>query len=218
MSSAAWTVEHRRASVGELHALELPDELERLVWCMHPDRAGLVLGSTQGPSLAATAMPVTVRRSGGGAVLLEPDRCVWIDVMLPRHDPLWDDDVHRSFFWLGETWVRALAALGIVGEVHRGGLDRTPWTRLVCFAGIGPGEVTAGSRKVVGLSQRRTRHGARFQCVAYTAPPAIAAIVDVLREPEGDEREALRAHLDTTTGAIAASAADVIAAFVAALP
>jgi lipoate-protein ligase A len=41
---------------------------------------------------------------------------------------------------------------------------RTQWSDLVCFAGIGPGELFVGDRKLVGMSQRRTRAGARFQC------------------------------------------------------
>jgi lipoate-protein ligase A len=48
--------------------------------------------------------------------------------------------------------------------VHRGGLVRTPVSDLVCFAGLGPGEVTVGGRKAVGMAQRRTRDGALFQC------------------------------------------------------
>jgi hypothetical protein len=39
--------------------------------------------------------------------------------------------------------------------------------RLVCFAGIGAGEVLVGGAKVVGISQRRDRRGSRFQCVAH---------------------------------------------------
>jgi lipoate-protein ligase A len=42
----------------------------------------------------------------------------------------------------------------------------TPWSASVCFAGLGPGEVTVDGRKVVGLSQRRTREAALFQCCA----------------------------------------------------
>ncbi|HEX2382259.1 MAG TPA: hypothetical protein VHI95_06460, partial [Acidimicrobiales bacterium] len=51
-----------------------------------------------------------------------------------------------------------------------------------CFAGLGPGEVTIGGRKAVGISQRRTRAGARFQCVAYERwdPSQLA---DLLRLP-----------------------------------
>jgi hypothetical protein len=36
--------------------------------------------------------------------------------------------------------------------------------RLVCFVGVGPGEVLVGDSKLVGISQRRVRAGARFQC------------------------------------------------------
>jgi hypothetical protein len=44
---------------------------------------------------------------------------------------------------------------------------RSALSDVVCFAGLGPGEVTIGGRKAVGISQRRTREAARFQCVAY---------------------------------------------------
>ena len=37
------------------------------------------------------------------------------------------------------------------------------WSALVCFAGLGPGEVTLDGQKLVGLSQRRTRDGVRIQ-------------------------------------------------------
>jgi hypothetical protein len=49
---------------------------------------------------------------------------------------------------------------------HRGPMVATPWSRLVCFGGLGPGEVVdgPGGPKVVGIAQRRTRAGARFQC------------------------------------------------------
>ncbi len=42
---------------------------------------------------------------------------------------------------------------------------RGPWSDRVCFAGVGPGEVLYDGTKLVGVSQRRTRSGARFQCV-----------------------------------------------------
>ena len=45
----------------------------------------------------------------------------------------------------------------------------TPWSARVCFAGLGPGEVTVEGRKVVGLSQRRTREGVLFRCCAAIA-------------------------------------------------
>jgi hypothetical protein len=60
-------------------------------------------------------------------------------------------------------------------------MERGAWGQLVCFAGLGPGEVTAGlgGAKVVGISQRRTRAGARFQCAVPLAwdPGRLAALL-----------------------------------------
>lgn len=53
--------------------------------------------------------------------------------------------------------------------MHRGGLARTPWGSLVCFGALGPGEVVVAGRKVVGMSQRRTRAGSRFECLVHDA-------------------------------------------------
>jgi hypothetical protein len=217
-AAGGWLFETCQGSVRELHGLEPRAPYRRTVFHMQPEESGLVLGSTQPVSIVRPDTDVVVRRSGGGAVLVEPGGSVWIDVFIPRGDPLWDDDVNRSFAWVGAAWVRALAVVGIEGEVHAGALERTPWSKLVCFAGIGPGEVVAAGRKVVGLSQRRTRHGARFQCMAYTRLPAISTIVDLLDLADGEDREALRTHLDASTGIVAASPETLVAAFLDALP
>lgn len=132
----------------------------------------LVLGSTQPMShvdsaaAAAAGIDVVRRRSGGAAVLVEPDALVWVEVVVPAEDPLWHKDVGRAGWWLGRAWADALGDLGATGaDVHRGGIRRSPWSDRACFAGLGPSEVTvAGGSKAVGLSQRRTRDGALFQC------------------------------------------------------
>ncbi len=52
----------------------------------------------------------------------------------------------------------------------------------MCFAGVGPGEVLLGRRKLVGISQRRTRGGARFQCMVHVRwTPDV--LVSLLAEP-----------------------------------
>ena len=148
---------------------------------LEPTGTALVLGSTQAASSVRSDLPgveVVRRRSGGGAVLLEPGAVLWVDVILPAADPLWVDDVGRSFHWLGGVWAEALRACGVDGlAVHEGPMPRTDWSSLVCFAGLGPGEVTVGGRKVVGISQRRTRAAARFQCVVLERwdPGAVVA-------------------------------------------
>ncbi len=160
---------------GALHALVPEPSARREVWHLTVDAPALVLGSTQAdtvdPVAAAVAgISVVRRRSGGGAVLLIPGESTWIDVVVPRGDAVWDDDITRSFAWLGEVWVETLQRVGLAAadlSIHAGGLVRGEHGAAVCFAGIGPGEVTAAGSKVVGLSQRRTRDFARFQCTVH---------------------------------------------------
>lgn len=134
---------------------------------VEPTSAAVVLGSTQDPSIVIPGTPMVRRRSGGGAVLVEPGTLVWVDAFVPAGDPLWQDDVGRAFAWFGEVWSAALADTGVPGtRPHRGPLVTTRWSPLVCFAGLGPGEATLDGGKVVGMSQRRTRAGALFQSAA----------------------------------------------------
>ena len=166
----------------------------------------IVLGSTQrrdtiDPGRVARYGAEVVRRSsGGGAVLVGPAAQVWLDVWLPRHDALWDDDVVRSSWWLGETWARALEGLGAPPlVVHRGGATRTEWSDVVCFAGLGPGEVTAGTAKVVGVAQRRTREGARWHSMAPLAWDPVP-LVDLLALDDEEARRASAALDDLASG------------------
>ena len=158
---AGWDVRRRRGEPAELFGHGWGDR--RTVWVLEPTSAAVVLGSTQPDSVVVPGTPAVRRRSGGGAVLIEPGGLVWVDVFVPAGDPLWKVDVGRAFGWLGDVWA---SAVGGAAVPHAGPLVTTPWSRLVCFAGLGPGEVTVDGVKVVGLSQRRTRAGALFQCAA----------------------------------------------------
>jgi lipoate-protein ligase A len=157
-----------------LHRRELPPSPERAVWVLDVVRPALVLGSTQDEAIvdhecAATwDVDVVRRRSGGGAVLVVPGETLWVDVIVPAGDPLWHDDVAKAATWLGDTWAATLGALGVgPTEVHHGPMTCGPLGRTVCFGATGAGEVSIGGRKVVGVSQRRTRAAARFQCALY---------------------------------------------------
>lgn len=223
VTATDWIVEHHRGSAAAFHGRELPDPFRRLVWWFEVDRPAVVLGSTQrsevvdAAAAAASGVEVVRRRSGGGAVWVSPGAVTWIDVLVPAGDQRWVADVGRSAHWLGEAWARTLEQLGHPGaEVHRGRLVRSPWSDLVCFAGLGPGEVTLGGRKVVGLSQRRTRAGARFQCaVLHAWDPA--SLLAVLALSPADRALATEALAEAAVGLGAVAPADLVAAFVAEL-
>jgi lipoate-protein ligase A len=206
-----WEVEERHEAPSAFHARSLPDDGRRQAWVCRPDRPALVLGSAQrddvvdGQACAEAGIEVVRRRSGGGAVLVVPGELLWVDVLLPAGDPLWRADVGRAFHWLGDVWQAALADLGVGATVHRGPLQRTPWSPLVCFAGLGPGEVcltgpaTGGTPKAVGISQRRTRTTARFQCAALLrwAPAELGRLLALPAED--------RDHLVQDVGPVAAA-------------
>ncbi len=196
----------RTGSPGDLHALPFPEgSTEAEAWLLLPDRPAIVLGSAQVEATADAeaarrrGLEVVRRRSGGGAVFVGTGRCLWLDVVVPREDPRWSEDVRASTYWLGEAWVEALRRVGITADLYRGGLETTRWGRLVCFGALGPGEVVLDGRKTVGISQRRTRHGARFQCVVYDRWDP-ADVLDVLSLDEDTRRQATEDLAEVASG------------------
>jgi len=217
----SWRVERRTGSAEALHARAL-DEGGRLVELLEVTGPAIVLGSRQSPDEVDTTAArvqgteVVRRRSGGGGVLLVPGEQAWVDVTIGRDDPLWRDDVAVAFEWLGASWGAAVASFGLTPAVHTGRLVETRWSRRVCFAGLGPGEVTVGGRKLVGISQRRTRAGARFQCVVHRRWDP-TSLLGLLALDEGDQVAAGRELAGVATG-LDRPAAQVLTALVAALP
>lgn len=163
----------------------------RLARVLEIDRPTVILGSGQSDSdvdrvaAARARVEVARRSSGGGAVLVESGAVIWVDLIISADDPLWDSDVRRATWWVGEAWATALDGVGAgPARVWHGGMQRRNWDRRVCFAGLGPGEVSipsrgvvghsqsvvghsqsvvGGSKKVVGIAQRRTRRAVLFQ-------------------------------------------------------
>ena len=127
------------------------------------------LASIEEAATAAYGAELVRRRSGGGAVFVAPGAQVWLDLFVPIGDPLYDVDVSRAAGFVGELWRKSLVELeGAAADfvVHTGPLVSSPWSRLWCFSGVGPGEVSADGHKLVGVSQRRSRAGAWFFTMA----------------------------------------------------
>jgi lipoate-protein ligase A len=176
---------------------------------------------------AERGVAVVRRRGGGGAVLLRPGDHLWVEAWVPRHDPLWEADVATAAAWVGAWWNDALGAAvasgadaagdtGDAGDagnadeagdasagedrlVHRGRAEPGPYGALICFSGRGPGELFSAGRKVMGISQWRSREGALFHTCAYAHwdPQPLIDLLDV----DMPRREALQRDLPgTATG------------------
>ena len=206
-------------SCEEFHHRSFPRGNEPVVSLFTPVQPAIILGSTQERSLVneemclANKIEIVKRRSGGGIVFLAEDSTIWIDVEIPREHSLWVNDVGDSSLWLGEVFRKELSELCDVNlELHRSGLIKTVWSPLICFAGRGPGEVfTEDGRKVVGISQRRTRDWARFQCaVSLQWKPEL--LLELLNEPRPtiSEIENFGSNLPLDSATVAMKMTDAI--------
>lgn len=220
-AAGTWRLRRFSGSVGELHALPLPERAQREVWEMRPSGVAVVLGSSQrsdllNPAALEGGLEVVKRRSGGGVVMLRPGHLLWVDVILPKDDALLLPDVGRSFEWLGRTWQEALAACGIESELHSGGSKPGAWGNLICFAGLNHGELTIGGAKVLGLSQRRSLACARFQSALLCKwqPEEILGVLQL----DDSERDKLRAELHSGIRAAPVKAEHALREFLKALP
>lgn len=201
-----WHLFDERGAAESLHARSaraLTDvPVVRTVRICHADAPALVLGSHQPAEAwdrqaAATAgVQLARRRSGGSAVLVGPGRVLWVDLALPAGDPLWHDDVGRAAWWVGDLWSSVIPG----SQVWKGPMRTGAWSPLVCFAGLGPGEVTVGGRKVVGVCQRRTPRGVLFQTAALLEwhPEEYTAL---LAAPGGAAADLARAAVGLGRGA-----------------
>ena len=187
------------STADDFHARVVPEPASCEIWLHEVIGAALVLGSTQDPSIVdrdaceRAGVEVVRRRSGGGAVLLVPGAVTWVDVIVPRGSPGWSDDVHGPMVWLGEHLAAVVAdrVPEASVDVHRGPMVTTAWSPQVCFDGLGAGEVLVDGAKLVGISQRRTRHAARLQCCWYSSYEA-ADLVDLLSAHQRPAVAALR--------------------------
>jgi lipoate-protein ligase A len=132
---------------------------------------------------------------------------VWIDVFVPRTDELFEDDVVKSFAFVGRSWADGLRASMVTTADRGADLQLAPgrpgrpstWAKLLCFGGLGASEATIDGRKVVGISQRRDRHGAWFHSVALLDLGA-AELANLLADPALRSPAAI--HLEAVAAAV----------------
>jgi lipoate---protein ligase len=228
-TGSAWPLERHQGSAQQLHlasAARLAEaSLEtRTARLLQVTRPAIVLGSTQAASdvdeeaAASLGVDVARRRSGGGAVLVDPAELVWVDLILPVRDPLWEADIGKAPWWVGAAWASAIDRIG-AGPAHvwQGPMQSSPWSKRICFAGLGSGEVLVGGRKVVGVSQRRTRYGALFQTAALLRWDP-SELLDLLQLTADERAQGKRELASVAAGLGAARGDELLAHLLAALP
>lgn len=199
MTGPAFDLEVYDGTAGAFHALDLLVAPRPRVVVCRASAPALVLGSGQSWEVVdraacnAAGVEVVRRRSGGGAVFVDPSSVSWFDVVVPARDRRFAavaGDVGASMRWLGAAIEQALHTLGVADLRVQGTTSAgAPWSSLLCFAGLGPGEVVhAAAGKLVGISQRRNRSGARFQCMVHSgwSPPSFLPLLAPPR-PTTDE-------------------------------
>src|SRR5207249_5400168 len=101
-----------------------------------------------------------VRRSSGGTAVLHEGQ-IGYALVLPTTHWVWKGDLLDSYQRLAEPLRRSLTRLGVAAEAatpaqrsERKGVT-PPLAEKACFAPLGPSELLAAGRKIVGNSQIR---------------------------------------------------------------
>lgn len=175
----------------------------------------IVLGCAQRALREAAArrvpsgVAVTVRPSGGGAVLAGP-WMVGVTVVLPSGHALLGEGLVESYRWLGELHAGVLAQAGIAARALDPRAQRpapraaaAAAVRWACFGALSPWEVVAADgRKLTGLSQQRKRAGVAYSAGTLVARPDWRLLCEALGEPGDAARlHALTAACEETAAA-----------------
>ena len=148
---------------------------------------------------APAGMAVSVRASGGGAVLAGP-WMVGVTVVLPPDHRLLGEGLSDSYRWLGQLHVALLREAGIDARALEPQAARAPQrdaaaapVRWACFGGLSAWEVVdADDRKVTGLAQQRRRTGIAYSAGTLVARCDWTVLCDALGEPADAARLAAR--------------------------
>lgn len=120
---------------------------------------------TGGEGHGGDGLALVERRAGGGAVLVGP-WMLGLSLVVPAdHGWVAGRAIGASYIELGRALAAAMHALGVVAatpateDQARRAPPELAWA---CFAGVTAQEVLVEGRKLIGLAQRRHRHGVLF--------------------------------------------------------
>lgn len=155
-----------------------------------PTATTLVLGSRQSEEIVdrnaarRTGLEIVRRRSGGGAVLVDANHSLWIDIEVGIEDARYCAEPMAMMAKVGQWWMEALRSLNCCPPdlwQFEGAMECDAGGDVICFAGRAHGELMVAESKLVGLSQRRSRDGARVQGQLHFEDPT-DVMLEVLAE------------------------------------
>ena len=167
----SWTIETKHSETALAHEANLEEWQKPTIWIIEPKDTCLVLGKSQRGRaflnlsyLEEQNINLTVRQSGGGAVLVSPEDMLWVDIFIPQGSKFWIPDIAKASMWIGKIWHDALKRLNIECSLFDQKFSRSEASDLICFISRAAGELFVANRKILGISQRRSKFGTRFQC------------------------------------------------------
>jgi lipoate-protein ligase A len=152
----------------------------------------------------------TVRRASGGTAVVHQGH-LGFAIILPIGDPVWEGDLVASYLRLSAPFQIAFGRFGAVVEAAEPGqnarfVDGAPLLApRACFGALGPYELIANQRKVIGNSQVRRRHSATQHGVIQVSGDQ-SELADVIATESTDERKQLGCYLGRRVGSIEAMA------------
>lgn len=148
---------------------------------------------------APPSLPVSVRASGGGAVLAGP-WMVGVTVVLPAGHPLLGDGLVASYRWFGELHERLLREAGVDARAldprRAAGSPAAPTPaplKWACFGSLSAWEVVdERGRKLTGLAQQRRRTGVAYSAGTLVSRPDWRLLCEPLGLPDDAPQLAAR--------------------------
>jgi len=200
-----WIIVKSSDTAQELHNADFKDSIKPTIIVNQLSQDALVLGSSQSIQLdtaraSENNIEICKRKSGGGLVYMNHKQDLWVDIYLPNNSPLFVKDIGKSFLWVGQLWKDALSSYWtkdqlVMAETKH---PENSLSKLICFEGVGHGEILLNGpngklKKIVGLSQKRKRHGCKIQCLFTTTDQK--EIIDPYLQKSNKQKT----HLDLLT-------------------
>ena len=179
------------------------------------DQAAVIMGCSQKPAADqesrahAAGLPITRRRSGGGAVLAGP----WmlsVTLFIPTDHLVSQQNIIEIFGWFEQIWITALERSGVpcrgVDQTEIGRskvISEAKGLKWACYAGLSHGElVSPDGRKLVGLAQIRKRKGVALVSGLHLSPCSWNTLSSVVvdQAEQGELLQALNADAETLSG------------------